>query len=56
MSICAMLSSPMPFMRPREQQKAADEAKALFAHIDGDHTTLLNVYHAFKQNGEDSSW
>mmetsp|Transcript_35068 Transcript_35068/g.99430 ORF Transcript_35068/g.99430 Transcript_35068/m.99430 type:complete len:701 (+) Transcript_35068:157-2259(+) len=55
-SICAMLSSPNPFMRPREQQKAADEAKALFAHIDGDHMTLLNVYHAFKQNGEDSSW
>ena len=24
-----------------------------FAHIDGDHLTLLNVYHAFKQNMED---
>jgi len=21
-----------------------------FAHIDGDHLTLLNVYHAFKQS------
>eukprot|EP00850_Spirogloea_muscicola_P014176 SM000100S09403 [mRNA] locus=s100:89273:93608:- [translate_table: standard] len=37
-------------------QKAADEAKARFAHIDGDHLTLLNVYHAFKQNSEDPSW
>jgi pre-mRNA-splicing factor ATP-dependent RNA helicase DHX15/PRP43 len=55
-SICAMLSTPNPFMRPREAQKAADEAKARFAHIDGDHLTLLNAYHAFKQNGEDSSW
>lgn len=38
-------------MRPRDAQKAADEAKARFSHIDGDHLTLLNVYHAFKQNG-----
>ena len=55
-SICAMLSVPNPFLRPRESQKAADEAKARFAHIDGDHLTLLNAYHAFKQSGEDSSW
>lgn len=27
-----------------------------FAHIDGDHLTLLNVYHAFKQNHEDPQW
>lgn len=30
-------------------KKTADEAKMRFAHIDGDHLTLLNVYHAFKQ-------
>ena len=30
-----MLSVPNIFMRPRENQKAADEAKARFAHIDG---------------------
>lgn len=28
----------------------ADEAKMRFSHIDGDHLTLLNVYHAFKQS------
>ena len=27
----------------------ADEAKAQFAHVDGDHLSLLNVYHAYKQ-------
>ncbi|KAF2309720.1 hypothetical protein GH714_004780 [Hevea brasiliensis] len=46
---------PNCFVRPREAQKAVDEAKARFGHIDGDHLTLLNVYHAYKQNNEDSS-
>ncbi len=46
---------PNSFLRPRDAQKAADEAKARFAHIDGDHLTLLNVYHAYKQNGVLSS-
>lgn len=35
LSIAAMLSVPNVFMRPREAAKAADEAKARFAHIDG---------------------
>ncbi|KAK4594236.1 hypothetical protein RGQ29_018069 [Quercus rubra] len=35
---------------------SADEAKARFGHIDGDHLTLLNVYHAYKQNNEDPLW
>ncbi|XP_058221147.1 probable pre-mRNA-splicing factor ATP-dependent RNA helicase DEAH2 isoform X1 [Rhododendron vialii] len=56
LSISAMLSIPNCFLRPREAQKAADQAKANFAHIDGDHLTLLNVYHAFKENNEDPSW
>ena len=30
-----MLSVPNVFLRPREAAKAADEAKARFAHIDG---------------------
>ena len=53
LSISAMLSVPNCFVRPREAQKAADEAKARFGHKDGDHLTLLNVYHAYKQNNED---
>lgn len=27
-----------------------------FAHVDGDHLTLLNVYHAYKQNEADPQW
>ncbi|CAI0453638.1 unnamed protein product [Linum tenue] len=56
LSVSAMLSVPNCFVRPREAQKVADEAKAQFGHSDGDHLTLLNVYHAFKQNNEDPSW
>ncbi|KAH8252985.1 hypothetical protein KR032_002982 [Drosophila birchii] len=56
LSITAMLSVPQCFVRPNEAKKAADEAKMRFAHIDGDHLTLLNVYHAFKQSSEDPNW
>ncbi|KAF7407921.1 hypothetical protein HZH66_002458 [Vespula vulgaris] len=56
LSITAMLSVPQCFVRPNESKKAADDAKMRFAHIDGDHLTLLNVYHAFKQNLEDPQW
>lgn len=44
-----MLLVPQCFVRPNESKKAADDAKMKFAHIDGDHLTLLNVYHSFKQ-------
>ncbi|XP_043191366.1 putative pre-mRNA-splicing factor ATP-dependent RNA helicase PRP1 [Amphibalanus amphitrite] len=56
LSITAMLSVPQCFVRPNDARKAADESKMRFAHIDGDHLTLLNVYHAFKQNMEDPHW
>lgn len=56
LTITAMMSVPNCFFRPRDAQKAADEAKARFSHIDGDHLTLLNVYYAYKQNGEDATW
>ena len=45
-----MIAVPQVFVRPNEAKKAADEAKMRFAHIDGDHLTMLNVYHAFKQS------
>ncbi|KRX23139.1 putative pre-mRNA-splicing factor ATP-dependent RNA helicase DHX15 [Trichinella nelsoni] len=50
LTITAMLSVPQCFIRPPEARKAADEAKMRYAHIDGDHLTLLNLYHAFKQS------
>jgi HrpA-like RNA helicase len=53
LSITAMLSVPNAFLRPKEAQRAADEAKSRFAHLDGDHLTLLNAYHAYKKNADD---
>lgn len=48
LSLTALLSVPQIFVRPASARKRADEMKALFTHPDGDHLTLLNVYHAFK--------
>jgi pre-mRNA-splicing factor ATP-dependent RNA helicase DHX15/PRP43 len=48
LSITALLSVPQIFVRPASARKRADEMKNLFAHPDGDHLSLLNVYHAFK--------
>lgn len=48
LSLTAMLSVPQVFVRPANSRKRADEMKALFTHPDGDHLTLLNIYHAFK--------
>jgi len=51
LSIAAMLSAgEVFFRRPKgSTAKAADEARNRFAHLDGDHLTLLNVFHAYKQ-------
>ncbi len=46
-----MLSSAQIFLRPPEAKAAADAARDRFTHVDGDHLTMLNVFHAFKQNG-----
>jgi pre-mRNA-splicing factor ATP-dependent RNA helicase DHX15/PRP43 len=48
LSLTALLSVPQIFVRPASAKKRADEMKALFSHQDGDHLTMLNVYHAFK--------
>ena len=48
LSLTALLSVPQIFTRPVSARKKADEMKAQFAHPDGDHLTMLNVYHAFK--------
>ncbi|KAJ2422050.1 DEAH-box ATP-dependent RNA helicase prp43, partial [Coemansia sp. RSA 2524] len=56
LSIAAMLSVPNVFVRPREAQRASDAAKAEFAHMDGDHMTLLNVYHAYKGCSDPVQW
>jgi len=48
LSLTALLSVPQVFTRPPSARKRADEMKTHFAHADGDHLTMLNVYHAFK--------
>lgn len=48
LSLTSLLSVPQLFVRPAAARKRADEMKDLFAHQDGDHLTMLNVYHAFK--------
>lgn len=50
LSLAAMLSAPNVFIRPNASRKEADDAKAQFTHPDGDHLTLLNVYHAYKSS------
>ena len=59
LSLTALLSVPQIFVRPASAKKRADEVKALFAHQDGDHLTMLNVYHAFKAadaQGDPKRW
>jgi len=48
LTIVACMSVPQIFMRPVDQSKAADEAKAQFVHPDGDHLTLLNAFQAYE--------
>lgn len=54
LSLTAMLSVPNVFMRPASAKKEADLARAQFSHPDGDHLTMLNVYHAYKSNEHDA--
>ena len=56
LTIVAMLSVPPVWVRPRDAARAASDAHARFAHADGDHLTLLNVYHAYKQAGSSGQW
>jgi len=53
LTIAAMLSVPTPFLRPRDKMKEADECKAKFAHTDGDHVTLLNVFQEFIKESDE---
>lgn len=56
LTITAMLSVPNIWLRPNNQRKEADAAKALFTVPDGDHLTLLNVYNNYIQNQHDKLW
>lgn len=53
LSIAAMLCVRPVFLRPTGSARQADDARGRFAHLDGDHLTLLNVFHAYKQHVQD---
>ena len=51
LSIVALLSAGKSvFQRPKERRREADRKKDQFVQPEGDHLTLLNVYHAYKAN------
>lgn len=56
LSLVAILSVPNIFLRPKEAQIEADDARAKFIHQDGDHLTMLNAFHAYKQKNCDTDW
>lgn len=56
LSIVALLSVPPIFQRPSDKKQQADRAHEQFAHVEGDHLTLLNTYHAYRQNNSDNMW
>ena len=56
LTIISMLSVPNPFVRPKECQHQADQAKSQFANQDSDHLSLLNVYNAYIENKSDPDW
>ncbi|KAF7966241.1 hypothetical protein HWV62_39435 [Athelia sp. TMB] len=56
LTITAMLSVPNVWVRPNNQRKESDAAKALLTVPDGDHLTLLNVYNNYVQNQHDKNW
>jgi pre-mRNA-splicing factor ATP-dependent RNA helicase DHX15/PRP43 len=56
LTLAAMLSVPQCFLRPKEAAKEADAAKSRFSHLNGDHLAILNVYHAYIDAEQSTSW
>ncbi|EAU81615.1 pre-mRNA-splicing factor ATP-dependent RNA helicase PRP43 [Coprinopsis cinerea okayama7 len=56
LTITAMMSVPNVWLRPANQRREADAAKARLTVPDGDHLTLLNVYNEYKNNQYDKNW
>ncbi|KAF8645372.1 hypothetical protein AX16_007875 [Volvariella volvacea WC 439] len=56
LTITAMLSVPNVWLRPNNQRREADQAKAELTVPGGDHLTLLNVYNQYMNNKHDKNW
>lgn len=55
-SLVSMLSVPSPFVRPKDNMDAADDAKLKFKHENGDHFTLILAYNHYKLNNGEHEW
>lgn len=56
LTIVSMLSVQNVFYRPKEKQALADQKKAKFNQIEGDHLTQLAVYNSWKHNKFSNAW
>jgi ATP-dependent RNA helicase DHX8/PRP22 len=56
LTIVAMLSVQNVFYRPKERQALADQKKARFFQVEGDHLTLLAVYEEWKKSSYSNQW
>lgn len=52
----SLMSVPQIFLRPRQDQAAAENAKKQFVNHDGDHITMLNAFNAFISKKMDPAW
>ncbi|KAM0330000.1 hypothetical protein ACHAQA_004169 [Verticillium albo-atrum] len=55
-TIVSMLSVPNVFYRPKERQDEADTQREKFWVHESDHLTYLQVYSAWKSNGQSDGW
>ncbi|KAJ3608168.1 hypothetical protein NHX12_025218 [Muraenolepis orangiensis] len=56
LTIVSMLSVQNIFYRPKDKQPQADQKKAKFFQLEGDHLTLLAVYNSWKNNKFANPW
>ncbi|KAH6879690.1 pre-mRNA-splicing factor ATP-dependent RNA helicase PRP43 [Coprinopsis sp. MPI-PUGE-AT-0042] len=56
LTIIAMMCVPNVWLRPANQRREADAAKARLTVPDGDHLTLLKVYNEYRNNMHDRNW
>lgn len=56
LTIISMLQAQNIFYRPREKQAQADQKRAKFFQVEGDHLTLLAVYEAWKAKNFSGPW
>ncbi|KAG2447032.1 hypothetical protein HYH02_008184 [Chlamydomonas schloesseri] len=56
LTVVALMSVPHVWAPAAGSLRAADEAKAKFAAVEGDGVTMLNVHQAWRSSGRSSAW